>query len=90
MLYDAVVLAMSEQGASQLAQDSAAVAFVSDAYAHLKVIGHTAGAAKLLQRAGVAPGPGIIAMDGASAQPFLTAASKGRIWDREAEVRPIF
>ncbi len=90
VLYDAVVLAMSEQGASQLAQDSAAVAFVSDAYAHLKVIGHTAGAAKLLQRAGVAPGPGIIAMDGASAQPFLTAASKGRIWDREAEVRPIF
>ena len=90
VLYDAVVLVVSEQGAGQLAQDSAAVAFVSDAYAHLKVIGHTAGAAKLLQRAGVAPGPGIIAMDGASAQPFLTAASKGRIWDREAEVRPIF
>ncbi len=90
VLYDAVVLVMSEQGAGQLAQDSAAVAFVSDAYAHLKVIGHTAGAAKLLQRAGVAPGPGVVAIDGVSAQPFLTAASKGRIWDREAEVRPVF
>ncbi len=91
VLYDAVVLAVSEQGASQLAQDAAAVAFVADAYAHLKVIGHTAGAAKLLQRAGVADGDGVIAVgDAGSAKAFLMAASKGRVWEREAMVRPVF
>ncbi len=90
VLFDAVVLAMSEPGASRLAQDAAAVAFVADAYAHLKVIGHTPGAAKLLQRAGVPAGEGVIALNGDNAQPFLAAASKGRVWDREADVRPIF
>ena len=91
VLFDAVVLAMPEEGAGRLAQDAAAVAFVADAYAHLKVIGHTAGAMKLLQRAGVTGGEGVLLLDGASsAQPFLAAASKGRIWAREAAVRPVF
>ena len=90
VLFDAVVLAVSEPGADRLAQDAAAVAFVADAYAHLKVIGHTPGAAKLLQRAGVPGGDGVIAINGDAIHPFLTAASKGRVWDREADVRPIF
>ncbi len=91
VLFDAVVLAVSDEGASQLAQDAAAVTFVADAFAHLKVIGHTAGAARLMQRAGVSGDEGVIAIGNAgSDQAFLTAASKGRVWDREAAVRPIF
>jgi catalase len=91
VLFDAVVLAMSEAGAEELAKDAAAVAFAADAFAHLKVIGHTAGAAKLLQRAGVPSDDGVIAINGVgSVQPFFYTASKGRIWGREPAVRPIY
>ncbi len=90
VLFDAVVLAISPQGAQQLAMQSAAVSFVQDAFAHLKVIGHTTGAEPLLQKANVMPDQGIVAMQSASsAYTFLTQAAKGRIWDREPKVRPV-
>lgn len=88
VLFDAVVLAVSAEGAQQLAMQAAAIGFVGDAFSHLKVIGHTAGAAPLLQKANVMPDRGVIAMQGSAADPFLTEAAKGRIWEREPKVRP--
>jgi len=88
VLFDTVVLALSKEGAAVLTKEAAAVAFVHDAFAHLKVIGHTPGAQALLDKAGVMPDAGVVALDKAKA--FLATASKGRIWDREPHVRTVF
>ena len=88
VLFDAVVLALSPEGAQQLAMQSAAVAFVQDAFSHLKVIGHTAAAAPLLTKGNVILDRGVIQI-GTTADPFLAEAAKGRIWEREPKVRPV-
>ncbi len=90
VLFDTVVLAVSADGAAMLAKEAAAVAFVHDAFAHLKVIGHTAGAKALMDKAGVVPDAGIVAVDGQGSMSLLGTAAKGRIWDREPSVRTVF
>ena len=90
VLFDVIVLALSESGATMLAKEAAAVAFVHDAFAHLKVIGHTAGAQALMDKAGVMPDAGVVAIGENGTSSFMTIASKGRIWDREASVRTVF
>ncbi|MCC7271998.1 MAG: catalase [Alphaproteobacteria bacterium] len=90
VLFDAVVLAPSEAGAAALLGDSAAVAFVHDAFAHLKVIGHVAAAAALLDAAGVEQDAGIVAVqDIGDVAAFVEAAKGQRIWEREPAVRPV-
>ncbi|HWW27567.1 MAG TPA: catalase [Caulobacter sp.] len=87
VLYDAVVLAVSAEGAALLSKDKTAKDFVSDAFAHCKFIGYTPHAEILLAKAGVAPedfDDGLIALqdaDGATA--FLSACGQLRVWDRE-------
>jgi catalase len=84
VLYDAVVLLLSDAGAKLLADDKPTLDFVSDAFAHCKVIGHTAAARALLDKAGVVPDDGIVALGGATdAKAFVKAAAKGRRWERE-------
>ena len=91
VLFDAVVLLLSEQAASHLAKESAAVAFTHDAFAHLKVIGHTASAQPLLMAAGVMPDEGVIALDDRdSAMKFSERTAAGRIWAREQKVRMMY
>ncbi len=90
VLFDVIVLALSKEGAAMLSKESAAVAFVHDAFAHLKVIGHTAEAQPLLDKAGVVADAGVLAIDGHGAKAFLSAATKGRVWGREPTVRTIF
>ena len=77
-------LVLSEEGASALTGEAAAVQFVMDAFGHLKAIGHTAGAKALLDKAGVAPDAGVVGLDG---EGFVKAAAK-RFFDREPLVRP--
>ncbi len=90
VLFDAVVLAVSAVGAQQLSMQSSAIGFIQDAFAHLKVIGHTPAAAPLLQKANVVSDRGVVEMQsGGSADRFLAEAAKGRIWDREPKVRTI-
>ena len=90
VLFDAIVVPVSAQGAQQLAMQSAAVSFVQDAFAHLKVIAHSEAAAPLLQKANVIPDSGIIALgNSAATESFLAMAGKGRIWDREPKVRMV-
>jgi len=89
VLFDTVYLALSAEGAQTLAAQPAAVGFVQDAFSHLKVIGHTAEAQVLLTKAGVLPDEGVVNAGAApNASVFMTQATKGRIWAREAKVRP--
>lgn len=89
VLFDTVYLALSDQGAKMLAKESAAVSFVADAFAHLKVIGATTGAQSLLTRAGVDADEGVL-VGAAPAAFFKKAAEAGRVWDRESNVRTIY
>ena len=87
ILFDTVFLALSEQGATKLSKEAAAVDFVSDAFTHLKVIGTTEGATPLLQRAGVMSDDGVV---GSDAEAYLKLAAKGRVWAREPQVKTIY
>ncbi len=90
VLFDTVVLALSADGAAMLGKEAAAVAFVHDAFAHLKVIGHTEAARPLMDRAGVLPDTGVVAVGGSGVTAYLATAAKGRTWDREPSLRAIF
>jgi catalase len=79
---DAIALALSEEGCAALLNEAAAVQFVMDAFGHLKAIGHTEAAKPLLDKAGVKPDDGVVALDDG----FIAAAAK-RYWDREPGVR---
>ncbi len=85
VLYDAVALLPSEEGAELLAKEPAARDFVADAFAHMKFIGYTAAAAILFEKAGVAENrdEGFIALKGqADCATFVTACRQVRYWNR--------
>jgi catalase len=88
VLFDAVFVAVSADGAAMLKKEAAAVAWVHDAYAHCKVIGATEGAQALLDAAGAMKDDGVVAGGGVGA--FMTAASNGRVWTREPKVRTVY
>ncbi len=88
VLFDAVYVALSADAAAKLTKEAAAVAWVHDAFSHLKVIGATAGAQALLDKAGVVPDEGVHVGD--STGGFITAARNGRVWSREPSVRTIY
>ena len=88
VFYDAVVILASEAGAEKLAKEAGAVDWTANAFAHLKVIGHTPNAQPLLDRAGVKPDAGVIPVpNGKGIAAFIKAAKAGRIWDREPTLR---
>jgi catalase len=89
VLYDAVVLLLSNSGAELLAQESTARDFVSDAFAHCKFIGYTQPALALFDKAGLRGNMdnGCIAISkAADATDFLKACSVLRLWEREDKV----
>jgi catalase len=88
VLFDCVYISLSKTGATNLATEAGAVAWVHDAYAHLKVIGSNRAAQPLLDAAGVVADAGI--QSGGKQGKFLATAAKGRVWDREPNVRTIF
>ncbi len=83
VIFDAVALVLSEEAAERLARDGAALAFVMDAFGHLKAIGHTPGAQPLLDRAGVTADEGVTDLAG------LPEAAKQRYWAREPKIRDL-
>jgi len=87
VLFDAVALLPSTDGAAELAERKAAKDFVADAYGHHKLIGHTAEAAPLFEAAGVAPDAGVheLYKTAASAKAFLKACAGLRYWDRDVQ-----
>ncbi len=84
VLFDAVAVVLSPDGAALLAKDAAAGDFVRNAFGHLKAIGVDAGGQQLLQALGVVPDAGVV--DVGDTKGFI-AAAKTRQWAREAALR---
>ena len=90
VLFDAVAVVASTGGVEGLMRDSAAVAWLHDAFAHLKVIAATREADPLLDKAGVKADGGVLPLKaGEAARQFIVMASKGRVWARESAVRMV-
>lgn len=85
VLFDAIAIIISEAGCAALLKEGAAIDFAKDAFGHLKAIGYSAEAKPLLDKAGVEPDEGIIALDKES-KAFL-APARTRQWARESKVR---
>ncbi|WIH05905.1 catalase [Xanthomonas translucens pv. graminis] len=83
-VFDAVAVVLSAEAGKQLSKESAAVDFVSNAFAHLKAIAADAGAQSLLKAGNVAKDAGVL--DAGNAKGFIEAA-KTRQWDREPKLR---
>ncbi|AZO41450.1 catalase [Mesorhizobium sp. M7D.F.Ca.US.005.01.1.1] len=91
VLFDAVALLLTEEGAELLAREAAARDFVADAFAHCKFIGFTPAAVPLLAKAGVDPASDeglILLTDGDAAGTYMEACRKLRLWARETGVKP--
>ena len=88
VLFDAVYVSLSDAGAKLLSTEAAAVGWVHDAFAHLKVIGASAASQPLLNAAGVVADKGVFSAPKPSA--YLTAVAAGRIYEREPNVRTIY
>jgi len=90
VLYDAVALVLSADGAARLARDGAARDFVADAFGHLKFIGFTEEAAPLLAKAGIGEADRDEAFvplaKAADAKAFVAACGALRHWPRELAV----
>jgi catalase len=85
VLYDAVAILVSPDGAEELATKPAARQFVADAFAHCKFIAHNADAAPLLAKGGIdAPDDGVIELSTAKTiAEFVEALGELRYWERE-------
>lgn len=84
VLFDCVVVAPADDNVNQLLDDPAAVDWIRDAYAHLKVIGHVDSASTLFDRAGVATdSTGVVKVSGGKVSEFISLAKQHRIWERE-------
>jgi catalase len=84
VVFDAVAIVLSAQGAQMLSKESAAIDFVSNAFVHLKAIAATDSAKTLLDKANVVLDAGVV--DAADVKGFVAAACT-RQWDREASIR---
>jgi len=86
VLFDAVAILLSEEGANMLSQESAAIDFARDAFGHLKAIAVDKGGQALLTTANVGKDAGVV--DATETDAFVTAA-KTRQWSREKTVRAL-
>jgi catalase len=86
VLYDAIAIIASEEGAKMLAMDAAAKDFLTDAFAHCKFIGLSKETRPLLVKAGIADDldDGCFALKAKTdAKAFITALAPLRFWARE-------
>jgi catalase len=87
VVFDAVALALSEEGCAALLKESAAVDFAAFAFVHLKAIGFTPEAQPLLDKANVEPDAGVVDLS-KGVEAWLKPAAT-RQWDREPGVRDL-
>jgi catalase len=90
VLYDVVAIMGAAPGIDALAENAAAKDFVTDAFAHCKFVGFTAGSTPLLDAAGVPyqSDDGFVPIDDLAAiATFLDRAGQLRTWAREALVK---
>lgn len=84
VLFDAIALIVNAEAAQKLAQESVAIDFIRDAYAHMKAIGCDERASALMQKAGIDFDEGITDL-GAH---FIKAAAR-RFFERERNIRDL-
>nr|MBA2391008.1 catalase [Geodermatophilaceae bacterium] len=89
VLFDAVAIVLTEDGANSLADEPAARDFVTDAHAHAKFVGMGSNATALLDAAGVTESKrdgGYLELGNTnkSATALLEACRELRFWDRSA------
>ncbi len=87
VIYDAVAVLASREGAAKLASMAPARDFVADAFAHMKFVAFTDSAEPLFEAAGVKgkTDGGFVKLDGnrQSCEAFVAACRKLRFWERE-------
>ncbi|HEY9217633.1 MAG TPA: catalase [Phenylobacterium sp.] len=89
VLFDAVAVLASAEGAALLARDGAARDFVHDAFGHCKFIGYSAEVQVLFERAGLLAelDEGCVALGSkADAKAFIALCGQLRHWPRELKV----
>lgn len=88
VLFDTVVLAVSDAAVDAMKQHAATMNFIRDAYAHLKIIAYVPAAKPLLERAGITVDDGIVEI-GAHTETaaYIDAARHGRVWSRAARIK---
>ena len=86
VLFDAVAIILSDEGAKALSMESAAIDFVRDAFGHLKAIAVNKGGQALLKIANIGQDAGVVNADN---EKVFIAAAKTRQWDREKSVRTL-
>jgi catalase len=86
VLFDAVAIVLSDEGAKALSLESAAIDFVRDAFGHLKAIAADKGAQALLKTANIGHDAGVVSANDVTA---FIAAAKTRQWSREKSVRTL-
>jgi catalase len=86
VLFDAVAVILSGEGAKTLSREGAAIDFVRDAFGHLKAIAADKGGEALLKSANVGQDAGVV---NAKDKDAFIAAAKTRQWDREKSVRTL-
>src|SRR5450631_3934091 len=86
VLFDAVAVILSDEGAKALSREGAAIDFVRDAFGHLKAIAADNGAQALLKKANVGKDAGVV---NANNEAGFIAAAKTRQWDREKSIRTL-
>jgi catalase len=84
VLFDAVAVILSDEGAKVLLTEGAAIDFVRDAFGHLKAIAFDKGGQALLKSANIGQDCGMVQAKDTAA---FIAAAKTRQWDREKLVR---
>jgi len=89
VLFDAVAIVVSEEGAALLSRDAAAKDFATDAFAHCKFIGISAEAEAIFVAAGIADDLDEACLPlgkAGDAATFIEACRALRYWPRELEV----
>lgn len=89
VLFDCVVVAPAEEKVDELASQAAAIDWIREAFAHLKVIGFHSAAAPMFEKASVSTDAddGLVDVSKAKLDDFVNMAKQHRVWSREATVR---
>jgi catalase len=88
VLYDAVAIIVSPEGAEKLTGEAAARDFVADAFAHCKFIAHVEAAEPLLEHAGIEADEGVMPLGSAAdIATFIESCRSLRLWARETKVK---
>ena len=86
VLFDAVAIVLSSEGAKNLSTESAAIDFVRDAFGHLKAIVVDSGGEALLRSANISADKGVVNVS--NIETFISLA-KTRQFEREKSIRTL-